>query len=109
MITRVNGEEGIACSNERRNVIHCFQVIGIRAPRSIPFRGIDGALGIVHDILWGASRARVLTHGLLCKDRRELRAFDRGDMTRRGKSETVAEAEGGRKIERGRAWLFNPV
>ena len=57
-------------------------------------------------MLRGAAGAGILAHGLLGKDRRELRAADRSNVTGRGQSETVAEAEGRGEGERCKHFSF---
>jgi hypothetical protein len=97
VLARINREEGISRFNKWRNIFDCFQVIGVRTPGRIPFRGIDRAPGIVHHFLRSSTRAGILADGLLCKDGRKLCATYRSNMSRRGESEPVAEAERGRK------------
>src|SRR5260221_11204669 len=97
MLTRVNGEKGIACLYKRRNILDCLQVIGIRTPGCIPFCGIDSTFGIVYDLLWSSACAGILTDGLLGKDWRKFCAVYCGNMTRCGKTKSVTEAERGSK------------
>src|SRR5690349_17213555 len=75
-------------------------MIGIRAPRQVPFVSIHRTPGIVHDLLGCAPGARILTDRLLGKDRSELCAAYRGDMTWRRKTKPVSETKGWSKSKR---------
>ncbi len=101
MLAGVNGEEGVARCDERRKVVHAFQVVGIRAPGLVPLRRFDCAFGIIHHLLRCASRAGVFADGLLGENGSKVkgRMSEGLDMSAGGKTQSVAEAKGRGEVE----------
>src|SRR4030095_11785289 len=89
-IAGIDGIEGISGSGTEIDVRLGFQMIGIGSKTVAPALLKNTPERVVHHLLRGAPRARVLAHRLLREDGSHVRVADCANVARSGQSQPIA-------------------